>query len=102
MRKHDFSQCCGAVEIGGFGWTGVEVIDTELNALLQEALANNKGYAICTTIAQQTAAVQRLKAAKFQVLVKFRNPNTGNQVTMWGRETKAPRASAKEPKASSR
>jgi hypothetical protein len=98
MEKHNFYNCCGAVEIGNFGWQGADLEDTALKGLLQEALNQNKGYAICTTVPSQTEAVKRLKLARFEVLAKFRNPNTGNQVTMWGRETKVPR----EPKASSR
>jgi hypothetical protein len=88
MYKRNFEHCCGATEIGGFGWdVTVDPGQDLLNDLLAEARAANKGFAICTTVRNQTAAVMRLKAQKFRVLATFNNPNTGNAVTLWGRET---------------
>lgn len=64
--------CCGLYEIGGFA--------DPYKVNLEEYKSFGK---IATTIASQKAGIEWLKANGFTVVSKFKNPNSGNIVSLW-------------------
>lgn len=81
MAYNNFTFCCGIAEVGSFdGETASEI----LVAAEAQARTNNKGALIATTVGSQRTAIAALKAAKFEPIERFRNPNTdGTMITVW-------------------
>lgn len=81
-----FEYCCGIAEIGNFD--DMPNLTTGIPKLVESAREDNKGAVICTTVGFQREAVAALKAAKFEPIAKFHNPNTdGTTVTVWFKTT---------------
>jgi len=78
-----FCHCCGCVEIGEFHFPsqkeGVEKLREELRGLKQE----NCGLVIATLIDAQKLPKKILVICGFHRFKRFKNPNSGNMVTMY-------------------
>ena len=77
-----FQYNCGCVEIGDFAGS-VETIFTDLKSIERTCKGENWGLLTATTIPSQLNAVEALKQRKFKIVKRFKNPNTGNWVTVW-------------------
>lgn len=81
--------CCGLVEYSGMGHINSKSDAEHLRRAGFDA--ERRGYVLATTTGgarNQTARRGRfLKEAGFSRLTRFRNPRTGNYVTVWGAPT---------------
>jgi len=84
MDGHTFitedGECCGMMRL-------VEVNDNTEAVDVSDHLYEAEGkYVLATTINSDKAGIAALKKNRFKALAKFRNPGTGNMVTIWGRK----------------
>jgi len=98
-----FELCCGVVEVGhaktrdvnSYGQT--EHIRPAHKAAFVEALKNlpyeydTKGLATYTLTDNQTVEAEALVEAGFEVMAIFKNPGSGNRITMYGLLMNQPR-----------
>ena len=104
FESNEFELCCGVVEVGhakvrdvnSYGRT--KHIGPEHKAAFVEALKDlpyeydAKGLAIYTLTDNQTVEAEALVEAGFEVMAIFKNPNSGNRITMYGLLMNQPRA----------
>lgn len=96
MKKIGYSTkedvfCCGILTVGNFcisnndnrSWTEEEAKRAE-SMFMETARLAGKGYLIASTIGAQYSVEELLPKAGWQELDTFSNPNTGNNVTVWG------------------
>jgi hypothetical protein len=96
VESESFQFCCGMEELGNFLGTYVEQRDAIASRLQQLAAERQElqeydnggspGGLLATTVPNQTAAVKALKFHKFRKVFTFRNPGTGNKVTLWAKK----------------
>ena len=85
--KQEFDECCAFDVIGGFSliplrprWTP----DMRNAAIAYCIKADDAApYVLATTIPKQRTVITVLKAIGFEAIKTVRNPNSGNQVTLW-------------------
>lgn len=83
--------CCGVVEIHGLGFEVLERTDIDpedyaavIAVAIRQAIAHSSAtVALITTSSKQTFEEGLLPAVGFVPVQKFRNKNSGNEVTIW-------------------
>lgn len=78
--EEQIANCCGLTGIGGLN---VEPFDKEVSDVVQDEIGT---AVIATTITKQVKEIKALKERGFVALKKFKNPSTGNIVTIWYRK----------------
>jgi hypothetical protein len=96
MDAKIFNHCCGAAELGNFGSavSGKDVasmLQCIRDGKSQDGYAflseSSPGYVISTTSSEcSSSVIKALKANRFRVLSRFKNPRSGHLVTLWGRK----------------
>ncbi len=79
-------QCCGIGELDGLSGT-LEQLKRQLAVEVKRAKREweEKGLLLATTIPSQVTAITALRSKGFEALMRFKNPNTSNMVTLWGK-----------------
>lgn len=100
----EFELCCGVMEVGHAtavdmnSYRQTEHIRPAHKAAFVEALKSlpydydTKGLATYTLTDNQTVEAEALVEAGFEVMAIFKNPNSGNRITMYGLLMNQPRA----------
>ena len=105
FEVNEFELCCGVIEVGhakvrdlNFARQSQNHMSAEHKVAFVEALKNlpyeydTKGLAIYTLTDNQTVEAEALVEAGFEVMAIFKNPNSGNRITMCGLLMNQPRA----------
>lgn len=82
--------CCGLFEISGLGfessrptWPNTTLPLAEEMLLQAEGFQNGSRGFLATTTTAEREEIAALKKLGFRKMVRWRNSNTGNVVTMW-------------------
>lgn len=79
MRSEQFPECCGLNVISDL-W---DMTSIDLKRAVAEARCERRGGIIAVTATGQSGEASKLRANGFKDLREFRNPNTGNTLTVW-------------------